>query len=80
MFGGPGAQYSQYPPKKSGMGGMGAGGMMLGAGAGLVGGAMLMNAVDDHQDFEEQQAYQQGQGMSFYLFLLFLFCLMYFVF
>lgn len=39
--------------------------MMLGAGAGLVGGAMLMNAVDDHNDFEEQQAYQQGQGMFF---------------
>ena len=40
---------------------MGAGGALLGAGAGLVGGALLMNAFDDHEQFEQQQAYQQGE-------------------
>ena len=49
----------QQQPKKSGFPG-GMGGAALGAGAGLVGGALLMNEFEDHQEMEDQQAYQQG--------------------
>lgn len=35
---------------------MGLGGAALGAGAGLVGGMLLMDAIDDNQ----QEAYQEG--------------------
>jgi len=51
-------QYAQQqaPPKK----GMGAGGMMLGAGAGLLGGALLMDAFEDHSQAEYDQGFQQG--------------------
>jgi hypothetical protein len=39
----------------------GAGGMMLGAGAGLVGGALLMDAIDDREDEAYQDGYDAGQ-------------------
>ena len=56
----PQQQYvQQQPQKKSGFPG-GAGGAVLGAGAGLVGGALLMDAFENHEDFEQEQAYQQG--------------------
>lgn len=58
-----------YPPQggyqqqqgRTGGGGMGAGGMLLGAGAGLVGGALLMDAIEDHDQSEYNQGYDQGQ-------------------
>ncbi|KAF2213343.1 hypothetical protein CERZMDRAFT_121038 [Cercospora zeae-maydis SCOH1-5] len=56
MMGG-GGMYGPPPPRRGG-GGMGmAGGAALGAGAGLLGGAMLMNSMDNH---DEQDAYQDG--------------------
>ena len=39
---------------------MGAGGMLLAGGAGLVGGALLMDAIDDHDQSEYQEGYQEG--------------------
>jgi hypothetical protein len=55
--------YGGYPPQqaygrpgRSGGGGMGMGGAALGAGAGLVGGMLLMDAIDDNQ----QESYQEG--------------------
>lgn len=54
----PQQQYGGYqqPPKKSG-GGMGMmGGAALGLGGGLIGGMLLEDAIDDHQ----QEAYQDG--------------------
>jgi len=66
-----GQQYPQqgyYPPQggyqqqgRQGGGGMGAGGMLLGAGAGLVGGALLMDAMEDHDQNEYNEGYEQGQ-------------------
>jgi mevalonate pyrophosphate decarboxylase len=32
-------------------------------GAGLVGGALLMDAFEDHEDRQEEQAYDQGQSL-----------------
>jgi hypothetical protein len=32
-------------------------------GAGLLGGALLMDAFDDHEDRQEEQAYDQGQSL-----------------
>lgn len=58
--GGYGGGYPQQQygrPAKSGGGGLGAaGGAALGLGAGVIGGALLMDAIDDHQ----QEAYQEG--------------------
>jgi len=52
--------YAQQPPRRQG-GGMGtAGGAMLGAGAGLVGGMLLMDAIDDHNQEEYNEGYQDG--------------------
>ncbi|KAI0137353.1 hypothetical protein BJ170DRAFT_678202 [Xylariales sp. AK1849] len=52
-----GGGYGGGRPAKSSGGGMGmAGGAALGLGAGVIGGALLMDAVDDH----EEQAYDQG--------------------
>jgi hypothetical protein len=49
--------YQQQPPKKSG--GIGAmGGAALGLGGGLVGGMLLEDAIQDH----DQSEYQQGYG------------------
>ncbi|KAF8304796.1 hypothetical protein DL93DRAFT_2090126, partial [Clavulina sp. PMI_390] len=33
---------------------------LLAGGAGLVGGALLMDAFEDHEDHEEREAYDQG--------------------
>ena len=35
--------------------------MALGLGGGLLGGAMLANAFDNHEDRMEEQAYDQGR-------------------
>jgi hypothetical protein len=49
----------QPPPKKSGFGGLGtAGGAALGLGGGLVGGMLLEDAIQDH----DQNEYDQGYG------------------
>lgn len=58
--------YGGYPPAQQAYaapaapakshGGIGLGGAALGAGAGLLGGMLLMDAIDDH----EQDAYQEG--------------------
>lgn len=48
----------QQPPKKSG--GMGAGGMMLAGGAGLLGGALLADAIIDHDQDEYAEGYEAG--------------------
>ncbi|KAI0154359.1 hypothetical protein GGR57DRAFT_466827 [Xylariaceae sp. FL1272] len=58
-YGGGYGGYQQQQPKRSG--GLGtAGGAALGVGAGLIGGALIADAVDDHEDYEQQQAYDQG--------------------
>lgn len=61
-YGGGYGQQQQYGrPQKSGGGGMGAmGGAALGLGAGVIGGALIADAVDDHEDHEQQEAYQDG--------------------
>ncbi|KAF9032647.1 hypothetical protein BDZ89DRAFT_573029 [Hymenopellis radicata] len=51
----PQVMYAQQPPKKSGGIGMG-GALALGAG-GLIGGALLADAINDH----EEDAYQDGE-------------------
>ncbi|CAE7175903.1 unnamed protein product [Rhizoctonia solani] len=58
--GGYGGGYAQQqqPPKKSG--GMGAGGMLLAGGAGLVGGALLADAIIDHDQDEYAEGYAAG--------------------
>jgi len=51
-------QYGGRPPKK---GGLGAGGAAaLGVGGGLVGGMLLADAIDDHDQNEYNQGYDQG--------------------
>ncbi|KAK5108809.1 hypothetical protein LTR62_007783 [Meristemomyces frigidus] len=55
-----GGYAQQQAPAKSG--GMGLGGVALGAGAGLVGGALLMDAVDDHENQAYDQGYENGGG------------------
>jgi len=50
-------QYVQAPPKKSGPG---MGTALLAGGAGLVGGALLMDAIEDHDRNEYDQGYNQG--------------------
>ncbi|CAE7219158.1 unnamed protein product [Rhizoctonia solani] len=59
--GGYGGGYAQQqqPPKKSG--GMGAGGMLLAGGAGLVGGALLADAIIDHDQDEYAEGYAAGE-------------------
>jgi len=53
--------YAQPPPKKSGFGGLGtAGGAALGLGGGLVGGMLLEDAIQDH----DQNEYDQGYGKN----------------
>jgi len=53
--------YQQQRPQKSGGGGMGMlGGAALGVGGGLVGGMLLADAIDDH----DQNEYDQGYGKS----------------
>lgn len=61
--------YGGYPPqqmygqpqRKTG-GGMGMGGMALGAGAGLLGGALLMDGIDHMEDNAYDQGYENGGG------------------
>ncbi|PGH00586.1 hypothetical protein GX51_05685 [Blastomyces parvus] len=49
--------YGQPPRQRRGMGGMGPGGAAaLGLGGGLLGGALLANAMDDHHDYQEGYA------------------------
>lgn len=60
--GGYGQPMYGQPPHKSGMGGMGmAGGAALGLGAGVLGGALIANEIDDHQQDAYQDGYQDGQ-------------------
>lgn len=59
----PQQQYYQQPHRKTGGGLGGAGGMALGAGAGLLGGAMLMNGIDDMQDHAYEEGYDQGVSL-----------------
>ncbi|KAM5540560.1 hypothetical protein V8D89_005591, partial [Ganoderma adspersum] len=47
----------QRPPKKSGPG---MGTALLAGGAGLVGGALLMDAFENHEDHEREEAYDSG--------------------
>jgi len=54
--GGYGAPAQAAPPKKSGMGAMG--GAALGLGGGLIGGMLLEDAIQDH----DQNIYDQGYG------------------
>lgn len=55
----PPGNYAQAPPRKSGGGGLGmAGGAALGLGGGLIGGMLLEDAIQDH----DQNEYQQGYG------------------
>lgn len=61
----PQQQYYGQPQRKTG-GGLGGGaGMALGAGAGLLGGAMLMNGIDNAEDHAYEQGYDQGVSLSF---------------
>lgn len=54
----PQPQYAQQQGRKSGMGGMG--GMAMGAGAGLLGGALLANSFDHMQEDAYQDGFQDG--------------------
>ncbi|KAH9942984.1 uncharacterized protein BXZ73DRAFT_74055 [Epithele typhae] len=56
------AYQQQAPPKKSGPG---MGTALLAGGAGLVGGALLMDAFEDHEDHEREQAYDAGYDQGF---------------
>jgi len=38
---------------------------LLAGGAGLVGGALLMDAFEDHEDRQDQQAYDQGYDQGY---------------
>ncbi|KAK8160430.1 hypothetical protein BKA80DRAFT_275045 [Phyllosticta citrichinensis] len=60
----PQQQYVQQRPHKSG--GMGAGGAAaLGVGGGLLGGMLLADAIDDHEDHAYDQGYEDGQDNDF---------------
>lgn len=48
----------QRPPKKSGPG---MGTALLAGGAGLVGGALLMDAFENHEEHEREEAYDAGK-------------------
>ncbi|OQE15107.1 hypothetical protein PENSTE_c030G04230 [Penicillium steckii] len=64
----PGGYYQQQPPRRTGGGGMGtAGAAALGVGGGLLGGMMLENALDDHDDYNDGYAegYDDGGGGDF---------------
>ncbi|KAK2594878.1 hypothetical protein QQS21_007430 [Conoideocrella luteorostrata] len=67
--GGYGGGYQQQQPgRKPGMGGamgMGLAGGALGLGAGVVGGALIADAVHDHDQSEYNQGYQDGQDNDF---------------
>ncbi|KAL7281992.1 hypothetical protein PYCCODRAFT_1436031 [Trametes coccinea BRFM310] len=52
----------QAPPKKSGPG---MGTALLAGGAGLVGGALLMDAFEDHEDHEREEAYDAGYDQGY---------------
>ncbi|KAF8841298.1 hypothetical protein BDN67DRAFT_532713 [Paxillus ammoniavirescens] len=54
--------YAQAPPKKSGIG---LGTAVLAGGAGLVGGALLMDAFEDHDEREREEGYDQGYDQGF---------------
>ncbi|KAI0366203.1 hypothetical protein BV20DRAFT_1124411 [Pilatotrama ljubarskyi] len=56
------AVVQQAPPKKSGPG---MGTALLAGGAGLVGGALLMDAFEDHEDHEREEAYDAGYDQGF---------------
>ncbi|KAF2221428.1 hypothetical protein BDZ85DRAFT_16999 [Elsinoe ampelina] len=62
--GGMGGMYGRPPKKSGGMGGM-AGGAALGLGAGVLGGAMIANGIDDMQDDAYEQGYDDGGGGDF---------------
>ena len=53
----------QRPPKKSGPG---MGTALLAGGAGLVGGALLMDAFEDHEDHEREEAYDAGEYLTLF--------------
>jgi hypothetical protein len=52
-------QYQQAAPHKSGIG---MGGLALGVGGGLLGGMLLEDAIQDHDQNEYQQGFDQGQS------------------
>ncbi|KAG2125923.1 hypothetical protein BD769DRAFT_1464061 [Suillus cothurnatus] len=56
------AYAQQAPTRKSGPG---MGTALLAGGAGLVGGALLMDAFEDHEDRVEEQAYDQGYDQGY---------------
>ncbi|KAL4082169.1 hypothetical protein V8B97DRAFT_173453 [Scleroderma yunnanense] len=62
FFGGSGGQQQPLPPKKS-TPGMGT--ALLAGGAGLAGGALLMEAFDHHEDRVEEQAYDAGLNQGY---------------
>ena len=51
----------QRPPKKSGPG---MGTALLAGGAGLVGGALLMDAFENHEEHEREEAYDAGESFT----------------
>jgi len=55
----PSQVYAQPQPPR-GRGGPGMGTALLAGGAGLVGGALLMDAFEHHEDREREEAYDQG--------------------
>jgi hypothetical protein len=68
-YGGYQPQGYEQPPKKSGFGGLGtAGGAALGLGGGLIGGMLLEDAIQDHDQSEYQQGY--GRNIQFQTFRL----------
>ncbi|PIL36626.1 hypothetical protein GSI_00315 [Ganoderma sinense ZZ0214-1] len=56
------AYVEQRPPKKSGPG---MGTALLAGGAGLVGGALLMDAFENHEEHEREEAYDAGYNQGF---------------
>ncbi|KAF4574464.1 hypothetical protein EYR40_005811 [Pleurotus pulmonarius] len=51
--------YAQQPAKSGG--GMGMGGMLAAGGAGLIGGALIANAIDDSQEDAYREGYEDAQ-------------------